>query len=117
MYPAPATSNFANPSGSPISATISSAILRGALRSVRASSNETGSANSPNSIFGGCSTTMFASSMSYFCFRKARTCAIRRFCNKRYTVIPCSGGTLQALAMSGQTTIVRDAGQSLPPSS
>ena len=32
MYPAPATSNFANPSGSGISATISSAILRGAFR-------------------------------------------------------------------------------------
>jgi hypothetical protein len=60
MYPPPATSNFSNPGTAPIPATISSAIFRGALRSFRASSKAIGSAYSPNSIFGGCSTTMFA---------------------------------------------------------
>ena len=38
--------------------------------SVRASSKETGSANSPNSIFGGCSTTMLASSIVVFLFQE-----------------------------------------------
>jgi len=42
----------------PTPATTSSAILRGALRNLRASSKARGSAYSPNSIFGGCSTTI-----------------------------------------------------------
>ena len=60
MYPPPATSNFSKPGIAPTPATISSAILRGALRSFFASSKAIGSAYSPNSIFGGCSTTMLA---------------------------------------------------------
>ena len=42
MYPAPATSNPVNPGTLPMAATSSSAILRGALRSVRASSKAIG---------------------------------------------------------------------------
>ena len=73
MYPAPATSNFSNPSGSGISATISSAILRGALRSCLASSNGNGMANSPISTLGGWSMAMFGRSIWYFRRRNSRT--------------------------------------------
>ena len=58
MYPAPANSNFSNPGTGPIPLTISSAILRGALRSFLASSKASGKAYSPNSTLGGCSITI-----------------------------------------------------------
>ena len=86
MYPAPATSNFSKPSGTGISATISSAILRGALRNCFASSNENGMANSPISTLGGASMTMFCNSTWYFCRKKLRTCSASCFCRSRYTM-------------------------------
>ena len=67
MYPAPATSRRSKPSTLPRPATISSAILRGALRRRLASSNESGRAYSPNSTLGGCSMTMVGRSSPYCC--------------------------------------------------
>ena len=61
------------PSTAPSAATISSAILRGAFFSLRASSNASGSAYSPNLISGGCSITKLSSSIWYISRSTARS--------------------------------------------
>src|SRR5271165_101903 len=86
MYPPPATSNLSNPSGTGMSATTSSAILRGALRSCFANSNENGMANSPISTLGGWSITMLGRSIWYFRRRNSRTWLASCFWVARYTV-------------------------------
>ena len=69
----PATSSFSKPSGNFISAAISSAILRGGLRRRLASSNDSGSANSPSSTDGGFTDHTFDNSIWYFSRTNART--------------------------------------------
>ena len=76
MYPAPATSKLAKPSSAPSAATISCAMIFGALRSLRASSKAMGVDSSPNFRSGGISSGMFSSSRSYFaCKTRAKMLA------------------------------------------
>ena len=88
MYPAPANSSFSKPAIGPIPLTISSAILRGALRSFLASSKARGNRVLAEFTLGGCSMTILARSSAYVRRRNSRTCWASRRSRWRYKNSP-----------------------------